>query len=183
MVWVPLVLLAIPSVVIGYLTVGPMLFGDFFDGVIHVAAIHDSLGEVGKNFHGAWAFMIHGFATLPFWLAMAGLGSAFFVYMLRPSIAQNLRIRFDWLYLLLDKKYGFDEFNQLVFAGGSKLIGKVLWVVGDRTLIDGVVVNGSAQSVGRFAAVARVLQSGYLYHYAIVMILGLLGLLFWFVIR
>ncbi len=182
-VWVPLVLLAIPSVVIGYFTVGPMLFGDFFDGVIHVAAIHDSLGEVGKHFEGPWSFMMHGFTALPFWLAMGGLGTAFFVYMIKPSIAQNLRIRFDWLYAILDHKYGFDEFNQWVFAGGSKAIGKVLWVVGDRTLIDGIAVNGSARSIGRFASAVRVLQSGYLYHYAMVMILGLLGLLYWFVIH
>ena len=94
-VWVPLVLLAIPSVLIGYFTVGPMLFGDYFDGVLHVAAVHDTLSKVGESFHGSWSFMMHGFVTLPFWLAMAGVGLSFFIYMVKPSIATNLRIRFD----------------------------------------------------------------------------------------
>lgn len=182
-VWIPLVLLAIPSVVIGYLTVGPMLFGDYFDGVIHVAAIHDTLGIIGKDFHGATAFALHGIMQPPFWLAMGGLATAFFVYMIKPSIASNLRIRFDWLYALLDRKYGFDDFNQLVFAGGSKLIGKIFWNVGDKFVIDGVAINGSARSVGILASSVRFIQSGYLFHYAIAIIFGLLGLLYWFVVR
>ncbi|MGV6826771.1 MAG: NADH-quinone oxidoreductase subunit L [bacterium] len=182
-VWIPLVLLAIPSVFIGYFTVGPMLFGDFFDGVIHVAAVHDTLGKMGETFHGSWAFMMHGFVTLPFALAMGGLLLSLFIYLMKPSIAESVKNRFSWLYTILDKKYGFDEFNQWVFAGGSKLLGRVLWNVGDRTLIDGVAVNGSAKSVGWFANAIRGMQTGYLYHYAFVMILGLLGLLYWFVIR
>jgi len=182
-VWVPLVLLAIPSVFIGYFTVGPVLFGDYFDGVLHVAAIHDTLGEVGKGFHGPLAFIIHGLTTIPFWLAMGGLGVAWYVYMMKPSIASDLSVRLGWLHYILTKKYGFDEFNQAFFAAGSRGIGKVFFDLGDRLFIDGIAVNGSAKSVARFAAKVRLMQSGFLYHYAIAMILGLLALLSWFVIR
>ncbi len=182
-VTIPLIMLAIPSVFIGWYAIEPMLFGDFFDGVLYVAAVHDTLGPMAEQYHGQTGFVIHGMMALPFWLAMAGIAVAFYVYMLNPSIAQNLKIRFDWLYGLLDRKYGFDEFNQLVFAGGSKALGKFLWIVGDKFLIDGVAVNGSARSVGILAYATRWIQSGYLYHYAIAMILGLLGLLYWFVVR
>ncbi|HIE53619.1 MAG TPA: NADH-quinone oxidoreductase subunit L, partial [Chromatiaceae bacterium] len=182
-VTVPLILLAIPSVAIGWYTIEPMLFGDYFKGVLQVADIHDTLGEIGQHYEGQMAFVTHGLLTLPFWLAMAGLATAWYVYMVNPRIARDLSIRFDWLYGLLDRKYGFDEFNQWVFANGSKLIGKVLWVVGDRTIIDGIAVNGSARSVGVLANTLRWIQSGYLYHYAIAMIVGLLALLFWFVVR
>jgi NADH-quinone oxidoreductase subunit L len=127
--------------------------------------------------------MLHGMMAPPFWLAMAGLATAWFVYTRRPEIARNLAIRFDWLHFILDRKYGFDEFNQAVFAGGSKLIGKFLWLAGDRGLIDGLAVNGSAQSVGRLAMVVRYVQTGMLYHYAMAIIVGLLLLLGWFVLR
>jgi len=182
-VTVPLVLLAIPSVIIGWYAIEPMLFGDFFKGVLHVASAHDTLGEIGEHFHSQLGFVEHGILALPFWLAMGGLAVAWYVYMKRPSIAQELSIRFDWLYGLLNRKYGFDELNQWVFAGGSLLVGKFLWIVGDRTVIDGIAVNGSARSFGVLAQTVRWLQSGYLYHYAIAMILGLLGLLYWFVVR
>ena len=180
-VTLPLIMLAIPSVVIGYLTVGPMVFGDFFDGTLMVAAEHNTLGAI--DFHGATAFMLHGLMTLPFWLAMAGLVSAWYIYTQKPEIARNLAIRFDWVHFILDRKYGFDEFNQAVFAGGSKLLGKFLWLVGDRAVIDGLAVNGSAHSVGRLAAIARFVQTGMLYHYAMAIIVGLLALLGWFVLR
>jgi len=182
-VTVPLILLAIPSVVIGWYAIEPMLFGDFFKGVLQVADVHDTLGEIGQHFEGSKAFVLHGLLALPFWLAMAGVAVAWYVYMRNPRIAENLRIRFDWLYVMLDRKYGFDELYQWLFANGSKLVGKVLWILGDRTLIDGIAVNGSARSVGVLANTLRWIQSGYLYHYAIAMILGLLALLYWFVIR
>ncbi|WP_456372980.1 NADH-quinone oxidoreductase subunit L [Thiolapillus sp.] len=182
-VTVPLLLLAVPSVMIGWMTIEPMLFGDYFKGVLHVASAHDTLGEIGEHYHNQIGFVSHGVMALPFWLAMGGLAVAFYVYMLKPDIARNLAIRFDWLYGLLNRKYGFDDFNQAVFAKGSLLLGKGLWIVGDRTLIDGIAVNGSARSVGVLAQTLRWLQSGYLYHYAIAMILGLLGLVYWFVIR
>jgi NADH-quinone oxidoreductase subunit L len=182
-VTLPLILLAIPSVLIGWFTVGPLLFGDYFDGVLHVAAVHDTLGELGKGYHGPMAFVLHGVMAPPFWLAMAGLATAWFVYMRQPKIATDLKIRFDWLYFILARKYGFDEFNQAVFAAGSRGLGKLLWLVGDRTIIDGLMVNGSARAVGWVGSVVRFFQTGYLNHYAIVIIVGLLGLLSWFVIR
>ena len=177
----PLVLLAIPSVVIGYMTVGPMVFGDYFGNSLTVAAVHDTLGQI--DFHGATGFMLHGVMALPFWLAMAGLVTAWYIYTQKPEIARNLAIKFDWAHFVLDRKYGFDEFNQAVFAGGSKLLGKFLWLVGDRAVIDGLMVNGSAHSVGWFATIVRRVQTGMLYQYAMVMIIGLIGLLAWFVLR
>jgi NADH-quinone oxidoreductase subunit L len=176
----PLILLAIPSVVIGYLTVGPMVFGDYFGNSLTVAAVHDTLGQI--HFESAFGFMLHGIMALPFFLAMAGLATAWYIYTRKPEIARNLAIKFDWLYFIFDRKYGFDEFNQAVFAGGSKLLGKFLWLVGDRAVIDGLAVNGSAHSVGRFAMVVRRVQTGMLYQYAMVMIIGLLALLGWFVL-
>ncbi len=178
-VTVPLILLAIPSVFIGYFTVGPMVFGDFFDEAITVAAIHDTLGHI--DFHGAFGFVTHAFFTLPLYLALGGLALAWFIYTWKPGIAKVLSERLSWLHFILDKKYGFDDFNQVVFAKGSQLLGKGLWYAGDRQLIDGLAVNGSARSIGWLASVARWVQTGFLYHYAIAIILGLLGLLVWFV--
>jgi NADH-quinone oxidoreductase subunit L len=180
-VTLPLILLAIPSVLIGYFTVGPMLFGDFFDGVLTVSAARDTLGQV--HFESALGFMLHGLVTPAFWLAMAGLFTAWFVYMQRPAIADFVAERFAWARHALERKYGFDEFNQAVFAGGSLGLGKLLWLIGDRGLIDGLAVNGSAHSVGRLALVVRYLQTGMLYHYAMAIIIGLLALLGWFVLR
>ena len=117
------------------------------------------------------------------YLALAGLITAWYIYTQKPEIARNLKIRFDWVHFILDRKYGFDEFNQAVFAGGSKLLGKFLWLVGDRAVIDGLAVNGSAHSVGKLAAIVRFVQTGMLYHYAMAIIVGLLVLLGWFVLR
>jgi len=181
-VWIPLVLLAIPSVAIGYLTMDSMLFGEWFKGVLHVLPQHDVLAELGEEVHGPAAMVAHGFLGTPFYLAMAGVFVAWFVYMKRPEIAQDIKIRFDFIHLILDKKYFFDEFYQFLFAGGSRGIGKVLWNVGDRAIIDGLIINGSAKSVARFADWVRNAQTGMLYHYAIAMIFGLLLLLTWFVI-
>ncbi|EGV51397.1 NADH-quinone oxidoreductase subunit L [endosymbiont of Riftia pachyptila] len=181
-VTIPLILLAIPSVGLGYLTIEPMLFGDWFSGVLHVSAQHNVLAEMGEQFHGSAGFILHGMMGLPFWLALGGFLTAWYIYMKDPSIAERIKSKAAPLYTLLDKKYWFDEAYQLVFAGGSRLIGKLFWFVGDRTLIDGLLVNGSARSVGWIAGVVRHVQTGYLYHYAIAMILGLLLMLTWFVI-
>ncbi len=180
-VTVPLMALAVPSIFIGYFAIGPMLFGDFFDGVITVAAAHDTLGEI--DFHGAFGFMLHGLTGIPVYLAAAGALTAWYIYMRRPALALEFATRFDWAYWILDRKFGFDDLYQWLFAGGSRLLGKTLWQVGDRLVIDGMAVNGSAYSVGWLASVMRYLQTGYLYHYAFAMIIGLLGLLSWFVIR
>ncbi len=180
-VTIPLILLAIPSVILGYMTIGPMLFGDWFKGVLHVLPQHDTLGQIGEHFHGAGSFILHGVQGLPFVLAMLGLGVAFYIYMMNPALADKIKSALSPVHTLLDRKYWFDETYQAVFAAGSRGLGKFLWLVGDRGLIDGLAVNGSAYSVGWFASVVRHLQSGYLYHYAIAMILGLLLLLTWFV--
>jgi len=180
-VTVPLILLAIPSVFIGYFTVGDMVFGDYFDGVLTVAAVHNTLGQI--DFNGPVGFMAHAFYGLPVYLALAGLFVAWFIYTRRPSIALTLSDKFGWARAILEHKYGFDAFNQAVFAGGSKMLGKFLWFAGDRVIIDGVAVNGSAKSVGRLASVIRHVQTGFLYHYAFAIILGLLAMLTWFVIR
>ena len=180
-VTVPLVLLAIPSIGIGYLTMQEMLFGDWFKGALHVLPQHDTLQEVGKAVHGPDSMILHGFVGLPIYLALAGLVVAWYVYLIKPSLAESIRKRFNLLYQTLTKKYWFDELYQYLFAGGSRNIGKMFWEVGDRSIIDGVVVNGSANTIGRFAGWIRQLQTGYLYHYAIAMILGLLLLLTWFV--
>ncbi len=179
-VTIPLILLAIPSVVAGYL-IGPMVFGDFFGNSIMVHAEHDVLAEHAESFHGAFSFIIHGMMALPFWLAMAGVGTAYYLYMKRPDIPATLQQRFNWLYRLLDNKYGFDDFNQTVFAGGARGVGKFLWKFGDIKVIDGALVNGTAKTVGVISSLVRQVQSGYLYHYAFAMIVGLWLLLTYFV--
>jgi len=180
-VTVPLVLLAIPSVFAGYL-IGSMVFGDFFADSIMVHAEHDVLSQVGEHYHGTLGFILHGLTQLPFLLAISGVGVAYYLYMLRPDLPAKIQQRFSWLYRILDKQYGFDDFNQKVFAGGSRAIGQLLWKVGDRMIIDGFVVNGAAKTVGLTAKIVRHVQSGYLYHYAFAMIIGLYVLLTFFVV-
>jgi NADH-quinone oxidoreductase subunit L len=180
-VTVPLVLLAIPSVFLGYLAIGPMLFGDWFEGVIFVLPEHNTLEHIGEHFHGSMGFILHGMMGLPFYLAMGGLFVAWYIYMKNPVIADRVKTTLAPIYQLLDKKYWFDEVYQAVFGAGSRGLGKFLWLAGDRGLIDGLAVNGSAYTVGKLAALVRHVQTGYLYHYAIAMILGLLLLLTWFI--
>ncbi len=179
-VTLPLILLAIPSVVIGYLTVGPVLFGGYFGEAIFVLPVHDVLGQIGADFHGPFAFMLHGLMAPPFWLAMAGLATAWYVYTQRPQIAESMAQRFPRLHAALLNKYGFDDFNQAVFAGGGRSIGNRLWQSGDVGLIDNLVIDGSASAIAWFAGVARRIQSGYLYHYAFAMIIGLVVAVGWF---
>jgi NADH-quinone oxidoreductase subunit L len=173
----PLIALAIPSVFIGGFTIGDMLFGDYFGSAVYIAENHVGLAEVGKHFHGAWAFVEHGFGGPAIYLAALGVFSAWFIYMKQPDIAENTKQRFIVIYNLLDRKYYFDDFNSVVFGGGSRTLGDRLWQIGDVKLIDGVLVNGSAKLVAWFAGVARGLQTGYLYHYAFAMIIGVLMLL------
>lgn len=179
-VWAPLVLLAIPSVFIGWFTIEPILFGDWFQDVIRVAPEHAVLAHMGEHYHGQWAFVLHGLTGAPFWLALAGFGVAALVFWSRfskdPRIEEKLRGKAAWFYRVLDRKYGFDDFYQAFFAAGSRGIGKALWSGGDRAVIDGVIVDGLAKTVGRFAQLARKLQTGRLYSYAIAMILGLVVL-------
>ncbi|HZV66394.1 MAG TPA: NADH-quinone oxidoreductase subunit L [Telluria sp.] len=179
-VWFPLVMLAIPSVIIGYLTVGPMLFGDFFKGVIVVGENHPALELLHEEFHGALEMGLHAFTSLPFWLAAAGVGSAYYCYMVNRKVPAWFFAKFHALHTLLDNKYYMDKFNDVVFAGGARLLGGGLWNVGDKGLIDGLVVNGSAKLVGWVSSIVRQAQTGYIYHYAFVMILGVLGTLLYF---
>jgi NADH-quinone oxidoreductase subunit L len=178
-VTVPLVLLAIPSAIIGFFTIGPMLFGDFFKGVIAIGENHPAMEELAHEFHGATAMGIHAFTTAPFWLALAGVVAAYYCYMVNPRVPAAFYKALRPLHTLLDNKYYMDKFNDVVFAGGARLLGKGLWQVGDRALIDGIV-NGSAKLVGWFSSIVRTFQTGYIYHYAFVMILGVLGTLLYF---
>ena len=182
-VTIPLILLAIPSVIIGYLTVQPLVFGDFFEGAIYVAPNHNSLDYLKEEFHGPLNFALHGLFAPPFWLAVAGAVTAWFIYIKRPETAAELRQRFGKIYDILDRKYGFDEFNQVFFAAGGRRLGREFWKYGDAGLIDGLLVNGTAKTIGWLAAIVRNIQSGYLYHYAFAMIVGLLCLLTWVLIR
>jgi len=182
-VTVPLILLAIPSVIIGYLTVGPVLFGDFFHGAIYVAPDHNVLEHLAEEFHGPGSFALHGLFAPPFWLVVAGFASAWYIYRRRPELADQWRQRFATVYEILIRKYGFDDFYQAFFAAGSCRLGAGLWKYGDAGLIDGLMVNGTARLVGWVATVTRQMQSGYLYHYAFAMIIGLLGLLTWVITR
>ncbi|KAB7628436.1 NADH-quinone oxidoreductase subunit L [Alkalilimnicola sp. S0819] len=176
-VTVPLILLAIPSVLVGFFAAGAMLFGDFFQGVIFVQGANDVLAEIGKHWHGAAAFAVHGFVTPAFWLALAGAVAAWVAYLKRPDLPRQIHLKLRLVYNVLDAKYGFDKLYIGGFAGGGRAIGRFFWRVLDQGLIDGLLVNGSARTVGRFAAVIRRLQTGYLYHYAFAMIIGLLLLL------
>ena len=181
-VTVPLMLLAIPSVIIGLYTIGPMLFGDFFKGVIHVdAARHGAMTELASHFHGWFALGVHALVTPVFWLAVAGVAAAYYCYLVNPALPESISRSFSGVHRLLENKYYLDRINEVVFAAGARRLGTGLWKVGDQALIDGVAVNGSARLVGWFAGVLRWIQSGYLYHYAIAMIVGVAVLVVWFV--
>jgi NADH-quinone oxidoreductase subunit L len=180
-VWGPLVALAIPSVFIGAIAIEPMLFGDYFGTSIFVDSRHDVLVEVGKEYHGVASFIWHGIWQKPFWFAMAGIFVAWFCYLRRPDIPGRVADRTSLVYQMLVNKYGFDTFYNWFFAGGATRTGRLLWQAGDVGIIDGIVVDGSAKMVVWWSSVVRKLQSGYLYHYAFAMILGLLALLAIFV--
>jgi NADH-quinone oxidoreductase subunit L len=182
-VTLPLILLAIPSVISGWPGIGPLLFGDYFRGAIVVAPAHDVLGHLEREFHGPAAFVLHGLSGPAVWLAAAGVLAAWFLYLKRPSLAAVLREKSGGLYTLLENKYYFDWFNENVIAAGSRKLGMALWKGGDVAIIDGAAVNGSARLVGWVANLGRGLQSGYLYHYAFATIIGLSVLLAWLLWR
>jgi len=182
-VTLPLVMLAIPSLVIGWFTVEPVLFGGFFGDAIVVDQGRDVLARMGEHWHGPVALLLHAWQTPVFWLAISGLVTAWFLYLKRPDLPAAIREKTDGLYNLLDRKYYFDDLYIKGFAAWGRNIGTALWKRGDQFLIDGVLVNGTANSVGKLAGVMRHLQSGYLYTYAFAMIIGLtmfLGWLIWF---
>ena len=181
-VTLPLVLLAIPSVLIGFYTIEPMLFGDFFNNAIYVnSSLHPAMGSLQQAFHSPMGMAEHALTTWPFMLALAGVLLAFYMYMVHPAVPAFIQQHVKPLHSLLVNKYFLDDFNEKILARGTRWLATGLWKGGDQGLIDGWVVNGSWQMVGKVAMVARRLQTGFLYHYALLMILGMFGLITWFV--
>ncbi len=177
----PLVLLAIPSVVIGFMSIDAMLFGDFLkDAIIVNAAKHPAMAELAKMFHGPAQMALHGLTTAPFWLALAGVASAYYMYMINPALPAAIKRRVEPLYTLLENKYYMDWFNENVLARGARGLGIGLWKGGDEKLIDGALVNGSWKLVGWVSGVVRKVQTGYIYHYALAMIVGIFILVSYF---
>jgi NADH-quinone oxidoreductase subunit L len=175
----PLVLLAIPSAVIGWIAIDPILFGGFFGDSIQVLHRHDVLAELGAAFHGSAQFIVHALQGPAVYLAAAGVLTAWFLYLHRPELPAKIREKLSPLYELLDRKYYFDDLYIKGFAAGGRTAGNFLWQKGDELIIDGLMVNGTARNVGRLATVLRQLQTGYLYHYAFAMIIALTAVLFW----
>ena len=179
-VTVPLILLAIPSIAAGW-TIGTVLYGGYFGPAIFISPEHGGLAEMGREFHGVVGMMLHGLTTLPFWLALSGAATAWYLYVVKPDLPGVLREKFSFIVNILMEKYGFDRFNDWFFAGGARGLGGGLWKIGDVTIIDGLMVNGSARVVGWIAGLVRLFQSGYIYHYAFTMIIGVFVLLtLWF---
>ncbi len=175
----PLILLAIPSAVIGWFTIEPVLFGGFFGDAIRVSHEHDVLAHIGETFHGSAAFITHAMQGPAVYLAFAGAFTAWFLYLKRPDLPEKIASRLSGIYSLLDRKYYFDDLYIKGFAAGGREIGKFLWKKGDELIIDGLIVNGTARSIGRFAGVLRRVQTGYLYHYAFAMFFGVTLILAW----
>ena len=181
-VWVPLVLLAIPSVIIGFMTITPMLFGHLFsDSILVDAAKHPAMQGLLKGFHGPAAMALHALTTLPFWLALAGVALAYYMYLVNPALPAAIKTRAQPIYTLLENKYYMDWFNENVLARGARALGTGLWKGGDQALIDGTLVNGSWKVVRAVSGAVRWVQTGYLYHYALAMILGIFVLMTYFV--
>jgi NADH-quinone oxidoreductase subunit L len=178
-VTVPLVLLAIPSAIIGWYTVEPILFGEFFQGAIFETERHDVLARMAADWHGPTALITHAFQTPIFWLAAAGVFTAWFLYLKRPDLPEKIGAKMSGLYTVLDRKYYFDDLWIKGFAAGGRRIGDFLWHKGDEAVIDGAIVNGTANSIGKFAGILRRIQTGYLYHYAFAMFFGVTLLLAW----
>jgi NADH-quinone oxidoreductase subunit L len=181
-VTVPLVLLAIPSVLIGFYTIDPMLYGEFFSDAIFINADkHPVMHELAHEYHGAVAMAMHAFSSAPFLLALAGVVSSYYMYMINPAVPTAIKRVFHPLYVLFENKYYMDWVNENILARGARALGTGLWKGGDQAIIEGGVVNASWKLVGWVSSVTRQLQTGYLYHYALVMILGVFVLMTWFV--
>ena len=178
---VPLTVLALPSLIIGMFLIGPMLFGGYYADSIYVASSHDVLAKIGEEYHGVWTFTMHAFQAAPVYLAFAGVVVAWLLYIKFPQLPDTIATRLKWLHQLLINKYWFDDFNQVVFATGARKTGGLLWQIGDVKIIDGVLIDGTAQAVRWFSGKIRTIQSGHLYDYAFTMIIGLLILLAVFV--
>ncbi len=170
-VTVPLIVLAIPTVAAGWF-IGPMVFGDYFASAIYVLPQHDAVERLGATFTGIGGMMVHALSTAPFWLSVAGIFTAWFLYILRTDIPDKIKNRVLPIYTLLDRKYYIDELYSWLFAGGSRALSNGLWKVGDIKIIDGFFVNGTARVVAWTAMLVRRFQTGYIYHYAFTMIVG-----------
>jgi NADH-quinone oxidoreductase subunit L len=182
-VTLPLIMLAVPSVLIGWFTIGPILFGGFFGESIFVLPPNNVLAELGRDFHGPWSFLVHGLASPVVYLALSGVVVAWYLYLHRPSLGEGIRERLGPVYTVLVNKYYFDAFNEKVIAPFCTRLGKLLWRAGDMVIIDGVIVNGSARLVGWTSSVLRQIQTGYLYTYAFAMIIGLSLMLGWLLLQ
>ena len=181
-VTIPLILLAIPSVVIGFVTIEPLLFGDFFKDAIFVnLEKHPAMEELTKMFHGPAQMALHGLTSMPFWLALSGVVAAYYMYIVNPALPAAIQRMFKPVYTLLENKYYLDWFNENILARGARGLGTALWKNGDQKLIDGTLVNGSWKLIGWVSSTVRQLQSGYIYHYAFGMIVGVFVLMTYFV--
>jgi len=181
-VWLPLVLLAIPSVLIGFITIDPMLYGEFFKDAIFVNGDkHHAMKEMAEAFHGPIAMALHGLSTPPFWLALAGVVLSYYMYMINPALPAAIKRAFAPVYTLLENKYYLDWINENILARGARALGTAFWKGGDQAVIDGAIVNGSWKIVARIAGAVRWLQSGFIYHYAFAMLLGIFVLMTYFV--
>ena len=172
----PLIMLAIPSICAGWI-IGRFVFGDYFGNSIVVTQAHPAIATLAREFHGVQAMIMHSVKTLPFWLAVAGAATAYYIYVLRPDLPAVLRAKWGVVVTILMEKYGFDRFNDWFFAGGARAVGGGLWKGGDVAVIDGVLVNGSANAVGWLSTIIRKIQSGHIYNYAFAMIFGIVLLL------
>ena len=179
-VTMPLILLAIPSVIVGWFTIKPLLFGEYFDGAIQVLPQHDVLAQLSESFHGSWDFLLHSFtASLAFYMAFLGFSVAWLLYIKFPEIPNKIRTKMRAIVVVLEEKYFFDTLWMKVFPSLGKSIGRILWKQGDEKMIDGALVNGTAYGIRSIASVIRNIQTGYLYHYAFAMIVGLVIILSW----
>ena len=175
-VTLPLIILAIPTVCAGWL-IGPMLFGGYFGEAIHFSPQHGAVAQMAAEFHGVVGMMTHSLSTAPFWLSIGGIFTAWYLYMVRTDLPAKIKQAAGPLFTLLDRKYFIDEFYSWLFAGGARALGAGLWKIGDVKVIDGFVVNGAARVVGLTALLVRRFQSGYIYHYAFTMIVGVFVLI------
>jgi len=182
-VTLPLILLAIPSVLIGALTVVPLVFGGGFGSAIFIGEAHNVIPELHEEFHDVWTFALHALATPVFWLVVAGVASSYVLYILKPEWPAKIDAKLKPLRIVLENKYWFDAFNQTVIAGGSRLLGKFFWKAGDGALIDGVAIGGTTKLIDGAASLLRRVQRGTLYTYAFWMVIGLAAMLAWYLSR
>ncbi|QOJ21837.1 MAG: NADH-quinone oxidoreductase subunit L [Gammaproteobacteria bacterium] len=175
-VTLPLIVLAIPTIAAGWF-IDPIIFGNYFNNVIHVSPQHDAIEKLSAEFSGISGMMLHAFFTAPFWLSIAGIFTAWLLYSLRTEWPRRIKTRCSYLYNMLNNKYYIDEFYSWIFAGGVRALGTALWRYGDIKVIDGFFVNGTARVVALSATIVRKYQTGYIYHYAFTMIVGIFVIL------